>query len=289
MDHPIFVISDLHLGDGGPRDDFAVGDRENQLGLFLDYVAQNQGELIVLGDLFEFWQMNLSNLIVTHLRLLDRLARMNAIYVLGNHDADLDHFAGTGFLLHPFLQKKMCGPFERRIGGRRIKFMHGHEVDPVNKGDIPTWGRAFSIVAAMVEDKNGSPVRKNGDFVQDDLEAVGSHLEEMLGGPVWLVGKIMRFFGLGRLGILKQLTPAQNPDRQKELLLLYQQDRAADGYDVAVVGHTHHAGRIGDWYFNSGTWARKTNSFVRIEPDGAVAVFDWVNGEPVANSTVLEI
>ena len=57
---PVVVISDLHLGDRGPRDSFAVGDREKQLTLFLDFVDQQQGELVVLGDLFEFWQMNVS-------------------------------------------------------------------------------------------------------------------------------------------------------------------------------------------------------------------------------------
>ena len=34
----IFVISDLHIGDGGPRDNFACGDCRDQLIAFLDYV-----------------------------------------------------------------------------------------------------------------------------------------------------------------------------------------------------------------------------------------------------------
>lgn len=41
--HSIFVISDLHMGDGGARDNFALNNREEQLGLFLDYVASQQG------------------------------------------------------------------------------------------------------------------------------------------------------------------------------------------------------------------------------------------------------
>ena len=96
--HPIFVISDLHMGDGGPRDNFPLDNREKELGLFLDYVASQQGELIILGDLFEFWQMNLSKIVMKHLPLLDRLAAMNATYVLGNHDADFDQFHRHGFL-----------------------------------------------------------------------------------------------------------------------------------------------------------------------------------------------
>ena len=106
----------------------------------------------------------------------------------------------------------------------------------------------------------------------------------MCGGIVEFFGKIRRFLGFGWLGTRAgHLTPAQNPDRQKELLLLYRQDKDANGYDLGIVGHTHQAGRIGDWYCNSGTWARKTNSFVRIDPDGAAAVFNWVNGQAVPN------
>ena len=36
---PIYAISDLHMGDGGARDNFPLDDRERQLNLFLDYVA----------------------------------------------------------------------------------------------------------------------------------------------------------------------------------------------------------------------------------------------------------
>ena len=180
----------------------------------------------------------------------------------------------------------MCGPFERQIGGKRFKFMHGHEVDPVNAGDEPGKGRIFCIVAGQFEDENKSPVYPDGDYVEDDLEKIG---EGLLGPWTALVSRIGRFFG-GGLGMAKgHLTPTQNPDRAKELPDLYWQDMEDNGYDVLIAGHTHQPGRIEDWYFNSGTWARKTNSFVQISPNGDVAVFDWVNGGPVANNTVLEM
>jgi UDP-2,3-diacylglucosamine pyrophosphatase LpxH len=55
MDHAardIFVISDLHLGDGGARDNFEMGKKTPQLRAFLDHVGSEGGELFVLGDLF---------------------------------------------------------------------------------------------------------------------------------------------------------------------------------------------------------------------------------------------
>ena len=283
---PIFVISDLHIGDGGARDNFPVNGREKELASFLDHVADQQGELIVLGDLFEFWQMNLSKIVMKHLPLLDRLAAMKAIYVVGNHDADLDGFVGTGFLSHP-LFRRMTGPFERRIGDKRFKFMHGHEVDPVNAGDTPGRGRIFCIVAGQFEDKNKSPVYPDGHFVEDDLERVG---EGLLGPWTALVSWISRLLHCGGLGMAAEhLTPAQSPDRAKEMLAMYYEDMEDSGYDVLIAGHTHQPGRIDDWYFNAGTWARKTNSFVHISADGDAAVCDWVDGRPVLNHTLLKM
>src|SRR5262249_3782890 len=60
----IFVISDLHLGDGGARDNFEAGGKTRALRSFLDHVGSEGGELFVLGDLLELWQMNLSVLFV---------------------------------------------------------------------------------------------------------------------------------------------------------------------------------------------------------------------------------
>jgi UDP-2,3-diacylglucosamine pyrophosphatase LpxH len=284
--HTIFVISDLHMGDGGARDNFPLGDREKQLSVFLDYVASRQGELIILGDLFEFWQMNLSKTVMTHRPLLDRLAKMNATYVVGNHDADLDGFVGTGFLAHPLFQR-MCRPFERQIGGKRFKFMHGHEVDPINKGDEPGKGRICCIVAGMFEDGNKSPVYPNGTYVEDDLEKIG---DSLLGPWTAFVSRISRFFRLGGLGLAAEhLTPAQNADRARGMLDLYRRDKETNGYDVLVAGHTHQPGRVGNWYFNSGTWARNANSFVEIASCGYAAVFDWIDGRPVPNNAVLKL
>ena len=83
---PIFCVSDLHLCDRGYRDNFAVEGREARFYKFLDYVEAEGGQLYVLGDLFDFWQANLSKVVVAYLDLLTRLDKMRAVYVMGNHD-----------------------------------------------------------------------------------------------------------------------------------------------------------------------------------------------------------
>jgi predicted phosphodiesterase len=51
--------------------------------------------------------------------------------------------------------------------------------------------------------------------------------------------------------------------------------RKEAGADVVVYGHTHEPGHIGDHHFNSGTWARTNDTFVRISDNGRAAVWEW--------------
>jgi len=284
-DQAIFAISDLHLGDGGPRDNSAFGGHRVQLPRFLDHVATQGGELVILGDLFEFWQSSFSRVVVYNVPLLDRLAQLKTTYVLGNHDADLAGFVGTTLLSHPFFSA-MCGPFTRVIGGRRFKFMHGHEVDPFNSGENPSWGRMLAIFAGIFEEQNGSPMLPSGQPVEEVLSGFGEHLLRFWN---WLVNRFQRSVSGGKSPSPKhELTPAQNPDRAVEMLAKYAADRDKEGYDVAVVGHTHCPGRIADWYVNTGSWVTTQNNFVRILPSRQVELYDWVDGQPVPNDTVLQ-
>ena len=249
----IFVISDLHLGDGGVRDKFEARGKTPELRAFLDHVGSEGGELFILGDLFELWQMNLSLLLVRRREILDHLAALAPVYVPGNHDVDLAHFIGTDFLDHPFF-RSMRAPFVRDLGGRRYRFFHGHETDPFNAGSDPGFGRMLAIFGGIFEDENGSPLLASGEGVGDVLEQFG---ESML--TIWQCAvatmKDRPADAAGRdLRPNAALTPAQDPDRLVEHVAGVRADLEQSGYDVAVLGHTHKPGRIGDWYFNSGTW-----------------------------------
>ena len=283
----IFVISDLHMGDCGPRDNFAVGDKEKQLDLFLDFVKEENGELIIVGDLFEFWQASLGKVLVMRRPLIDRLSNMGAIFVIGNHDSDLEALIGSDILGHRFF-KKMSTRFMRRIGDKGFMFMHGHEVDPYNRGDVPGLGRIAAIFAGICEDINRSPVLGTGEPVENWLLKRFKPLEKLYN---WIRRKWERaVFEFKRCiagGRKRRLTPAQSPKRAKKMLQQYRKDRAEEGYSIAIVGHTHKVGRFEDWYFNSGSWATGENNFLRISDDGTVGVFDWENGKAIPNGTVL--
>jgi len=167
-----FCISDLHLGDRGPRDNFAVGGREDRLFRFLDHVEHEGGRLLILGDLFEWWQCGIRRTLVAYANLLQRLTDIDAAWILGNHDAaglvvDLDLYAAA--------RLQVRGPFVETIGGRKWLFCHGHEGDPFCNQQNPGLGEISAILSGLIEDRNKGPVEESGRAVED---AVVGHFEQ---------------------------------------------------------------------------------------------------------------
>lgn len=287
MKNDIFVVSDLHIGIGGSRDNFGYpgSDKPRQLNLFLDYISEHNGELIIVGDLFEFWQANFSRVLTKNMSLIERLGQLKPTYIIGNHDIDLVGFIEHK-LLSPDLFQYLSGPFIRKIGNKKFYFMHGHEIDPYNKGEVPGKGRLLTIVAGIAESVVGSPLLSDGRSVESVLEQTG----EGIWNAIKRCARKLFIRILLRMGVqTDELSPAQSPNRASEMLLYYKAHREENHYDVAIVGHTHRPGRIGDWYFNSGSWATSDNNFLRITPSGEVQIFDWRSGQPVANKTVLTL
>ena len=282
-DRPIFVISDLHLGDGGPRDNFAVGDREQEFDRFLEYVERENVQLAINGDFFEFWQINLGNILATRKPLLDRLACLQPVYIPGNHDLAFEPLIGANWLNHPFFER-MTRPFQVKLGGQVFRFCHGHEVDPFNKNPHPGWGHMLAIFAGIFEEKNESPILSNDETVEETLESFGTSLLQFWN---WAVRKF-KVAGKGKSVSPKdELTPAQNPSRLQQHLDQMRANRGEEGYDIAIVGHTHRPGRFEDWYCNSGSWTDDTNDFLRIDLDGRIQVLKWVGDHPEQNDVVI--
>ena len=157
---PIFCVSDLHLCDRGYRDNFAVEGREARFHKFLDYVEAEGGQLYILGDLFDWWQANLSRSIRAYRDLLARLAHIGpagGLWVAGNHDNALTDFIGSEIKLRGLELPAMSKAFEATIGGRRFAFLHGHESDPYCRDLNPGTGEITAIISGLLEDRNRGP------------------------------------------------------------------------------------------------------------------------------------
>ena len=253
------------------------------LNSFLGYVEDCKGQLVIIGDFFELLRYPLDRIISRRRHLLDSLARMEAIYVPGNHDEDIAHLVRSGASPHPFLDR-VSHAFIWNIGERYFKFMHGHEVDPLINAPVQNIGRMLGCVAYFLECRHGTCVLSN-DVITNALLEAG---EQLLSLGAWLKGNLNSTWHRYR-GTMpaEKITLLARGVRTHRMLGRYDADRTEGLYDIAIVGHTHKAGAFGDWYFNSGSWTGHTNNFLRIAPDGGVDVFDWNEQGPQVNKTVI--
>lgn len=279
---PTFVISDLHIGDRSPKDNLCRSGRERLLNTFLDHVEDEDGQLVIIGDLFELLRYPLESIIARRSDLLDRFAAMNSIYIPGNHDEEVLSLIDPRNPPHPFFAG-MSDDFIRCIGGRRFKFTHGHEVDPFIKTSIQNLSRVFGTLAYQFESRKGTcPLPCDG--------AADAALEG--GGRMRPVGGRLRR-RMNRAFDAYYRTPAEKVRlmtrqlRTECMLSSYHGDRREGLYDVAIVGHTHTAAAMGNWYFNSGSWTEQTNDFLRISPEGQVEVLHWNLAGSQPNETTL--
>jgi UDP-2,3-diacylglucosamine pyrophosphatase LpxH len=251
---------------------------------FLEYVRRLEGKLIVAGDMLELWAYRLEDIVARRGELLDEFAEMGAIYVPGNHDWQVAT-AKSGDIRkrHRFFDN-VRGCFTRTIGGRRFKFMHGHEVDPFNCQTVANCGRMIVRLAYVVESRRGFCVLRNDELVDGILEKA----EHLVRPWYWFRDSLRRMISKGRFGIeQEQVRYIKNQLRVHRMLSRYWEDRQKGLYEVAVAGHTHKAGRHGDWYLNAGSWTGSSNSFLRILPDGQAEVFDWTARGAVARQDSL--
>lgn len=276
----MFVVSDLHMGDRSPKDNLCQGNREAMFDQFLDYVADQQGQLVILGDFLELLRYPLDSIIARRGPLFDRLARMNAVYVPGNHDEDLVSLIDARDLPHPFFER-VSRAFVRHMGGKRFKFMHGHEVDPLVTSGTQNLIRKIGAVAYLFEFRQGTCILSN-DALSDALLEIGEHVLELWNRVSRRMNRALREC-CNRMPT-EQMTLLRRQIRTRRMLDRFHQDRSEGLYDVAVVGHTHKAGSFDGWYFNSGSWTGSHCNFLRISPDGEVGVFDWSRHGPNANN-----
>ena len=257
----IYVVSDTHIGDKSPSDNFEpVRDR---FLAFLDYVSADQnGVLILNGDTFEFWQSSLADVIYNNYDLLMRLVESKAVFIAGNHDCDLlslskipnrtpnsNEFWG-----------KVHNNIDLQYGSRTIRIMHGHEFDPFNApGRASFAGKIIALVTAGIE-----------------CAAPGSGIE---GWMQRVVEPIARFMVITVSSIYDALFTKSKSARERMDQVIDQYHTDNPGV-MMVCGHVHTPGWWNDYYVNSGAWVQGCDPhYVKIEPSGDVKLFSWPSNE----------
>ena len=270
----LFVISDLHLGDRTNKDRFIKTGKERLFMQFLEYVQKQEGQLIITGDLFELWRFSLEHVTDQWHKLLDILYQMNTIFIPGNHDAVVA--APHTHCMHPFFAC-VHEPFTAQLANKRFRFMHGHEIDPLQPNCLQKFGQNLGIYSFLFDIKDALLDLTN--FAMSDV--LYDIAENLL--------KLWYFISRNSKHIIKnEIEHIKNSSiRVQKMLTRLLQHREEILYDIAVAGHTHKPGQFGHWYYNSGSWTRPVNNFLKIWPDGHTAVFDWDSSGHHPNNTII--
>ena len=280
---PIFVISDLHLGSGSSRDQFADPAKKRLLFEFLKVVEQEGGQLVVLGDLLDLWRFSLKGIVHAHSDVFDKMYEMGSLYIPGNHDSAIAVLGPTHKMPHPFLNTASM-PVKQQFAGKSIAFLHGHELDTINRNIGLSVGKALGISAMPIEH-----VKKCQIFNSEDIDECVLRIKA---GIITFLERLQKQF-MGFWADMQNPIPYHDIvalmkyDKSRKKLLSFHREKQRCAHDIVISAHTHHAGRFSDWYFNSGSWTSLKQNFLKIIPDGDVEVCDWTSKGSVEIESVL--
>jgi len=165
-----FIITDLHVGDGGPQDDWVQRpdgfDLLHALCLELaDYRRRHDAQLIITGDTFN-GECGPRACIdgSTYRETMNMLREFNPILCIGNHDSEIETFRTHSIF------KRFYLTHEIQLG--HTLFMHGHQVD-LFCGKWGWIGKAVSKAAWLIGKVNPDwedALRASGGRDGDDVK-----------------------------------------------------------------------------------------------------------------------
>ncbi len=275
------MLSDLHVGDGGPSDLFG-GKDEAFLAMLAEEVPRAD-VVVVNGDAVDHLQASSEARIeVAHPRVLDALRRLATerpmLYVLGNHEdpAPLLHTLPDARFVHAVAV------------GDELCIAHGHQFDL-------NWGRGgepwMVHVHTWLETRFGRRIRQPYRDHDNPLNAIVHRL-------FFFYTQALRFEGLARraLGRPERYEHWRRVDnfwargQWGDLSCIFECAAAyLTGDDspwrTVVLGHSHAPGvvEVGRHrYANAGSWALDQSTICLIE-DGEPVVRDWLSGRAIAD------
>jgi UDP-2,3-diacylglucosamine pyrophosphatase LpxH len=294
-DVPVWIISDLHLGDGTPSDAFFGKDRH--LLALIEHVERAGGTLVVNGDAIDFHQAwGFLRVVRAHQAVLEAMSRLGRegrlVYVIGNHDYDITVF-------RDLLSFRVCD--ELHIGDK-VLVRHGYEYDPYIL-DMLDKGQWHTLVHHGLERLMGVWLRiPLGEFYNVPNRVM-----------FWVAHKVGVIARTGqRLGArLKVDTPLadevianldfwcwSNLGDSMGIFRPAMQDVAKGTWDVIVCGHSHLPGivtRSGRTYANTGSWTFASSQFL-VWDGQTIRSHDWITGreyrdelyQPMLDGTLYE-
>lgn len=231
---PSLIVSDAHLG-------AAPESSERAFHEFLDYAGSHTSDLVINGDLFDFWFEYRTAVPSRHFHTVRKLAELvdagvRVRLVGGNHDS-----WGGPFLSDTVGVELIDGPMVETIGGRLTYLAHG---DGLGEGDLgyKMLKRVIRSRPAIAAFRHVHP--DHGDALARFVSRTEAHHEKSAEGSV-------------RAGILE--------DHARQVL-------AHDArIQLVAFGHSHVPALVeiepGRHYVNTGDWITHC-TWASVSPDG---------------------
>ncbi len=246
---PYFIASDLHMGDGSLADDFKQN--KDRFADFLQYVKEQQGRLILAGDVFELWQADLQSILKQNVEIIRLLFALQPRIIAGNHDYYIRNFIDFDFVHYPTWH------MEHDTGLVRIE--HGHEHDPNNDPERNMQlGKIVASLAGFAENWIHPDVDQAfTDFAGKAREAGNRVYEEII--TPW-----KRERNTGKKQSNHPYLKAADRIRKEN-----------EGVSWVVFGHTHNPEIREDYrYVNCGCWVKEVPTFVKIAGN-AIGLYEF--------------
>ena len=275
----VYVISDIHLGDGTASDIFLAKDKD--LLEFLARVDQEDATLVIAGDAVDFSQaLFFTNIMKAHGKVLGTFSELSSkgrlYYVLGNHDHDLRWYKDV-------LRIPVVHGIEV---GEHTLILHGYEFDPVIGKDLEEAERRTRVHHAIE--------RALGTWMRLPLEHFYTGWNRI---TFWVLHKVLwvrrRFARVvdalrGDTRASDYVTETMDYWTRNQLgdpgsLLHPAKDwLATQPYTTLICGHSHLPGVVdlggGKRFANTGSWTFTSAHVMRLE-QGEVELRDWRSGK----------
>jgi UDP-2,3-diacylglucosamine pyrophosphatase LpxH len=269
-DAKVYLVSDLHLGDGTGSDSFQGKDTD--LIAFIEKVREEGAHLVIAGDAIDFSQAwFVGRVFRAHgslFRALSTLAEDKRVtYIWGNHDADISFFRDV-------VRFEVCSSLQI---GDEVIVRHGYEYDPfigpdMDHGDVAT--RLHHLVERLFNTWIRLPVE--------------NHYTLAVRIALWLIHKLclglrfLRWMGFKKLfermhAYEHYWAQAQMGDPQGIFDGIHSALKSGP-YKWIVTGHSHLPGRIevhpDRFYVNTGSWTFESTQYAVWE-NHDITVHDW--------------
>jgi len=239
-DDKCLVVSDVHLGTSDSNKDKFLD--------FLEHLGENAKDLVLLGDIFDFWRRDPVGVLLDNFDVLQKLVnlepRINVHFVIGNHDFHLKHF-GESQIGYIFVFRYSL---RLEYGGTTYHFIHGYQLEHKRFGRSLEIYESFADKLCMVGDNVGRAADAIWNVIGGGLDMVREKTNTIIQPPE-----------NRNLGKLKNYAfDLVNPEGEG----IYK-----GGF--LVYGHTHEpfldeANRVA----NTGSWVKSSASYIEIDAGG---------------------